>query len=93
MSKTKKCKKCGRVIMGKRRIGRCPNCFANLIDFLLIILGIPLICVLYIISPIDFLPEGFFGLIGFSDDVLIVVTGIMVGIYLIMRIINRKKAL
>ena len=91
--KTCTCKKCGRIILGKRRLGRCPNCFANHIDFLLILFGIPLACMLYIISPVDFAPEGFLGWIGFTDDGLIVTIGIIIQIILIVRMVGRKKAL
>lgn len=48
--------------------------------------GIWLIVVLYLVFPIDFLPEAIFGPIAFSDDALILVLKI------IEEIVNARKA-
>ena len=72
-------------------MGLCSSCFANFVDILFVVLT-PVICFLYIISPIDFVPEGVLGWIGLTDDALVIIAGVVGQIILICRAIKRKKA-
>lgn len=57
------------------------------------ILDLAIACLLYIVSPIDYAPEGILGWIGFTDDGLIVTIGIIIQIIMLVRMVGRKKAL
>ena len=58
------------------RIGGFPICSR------LYILLVLLLAVLYLVSPIDFLPEGLLGVFGLADDLLAVVMALLFGMNL-----------
>jgi hypothetical protein len=89
----KKCAFCKRVVYGKLRLGLCPLHFANLIDGLAVFPGIPALCILYVVSPIDIIPELALGPIALTDDMVLSILGFAAQIFLIYRIAKRIRHL
>lgn len=94
----KHCNICHRELVTKRHAGLCAGCFANVRDIVSIIL-IPVVCFLYIISPIDIVSEaimkytGPVAWIGLIDDVLAILVGLIFQIKLFVGVIRRKRSL
>lgn len=94
----KHCNICHRELITKKHAGLCAGCFANVRDIIIIFL-IPLVCFLYIISPIDIISEfimkytGPVFWIGFIDDGVSILVGLFFQIKLLIGVIKRKRAL
>lgn len=58
------------------RLGGLPVCSR------LYILVVLLVGLLYLLSPIDFIPEGIFGVFGLADDLVAVVMALLYGVNL-----------
>ncbi|SCW68648.1 hypothetical protein SAMN02910456_02591 [Ruminococcaceae bacterium YRB3002] len=83
-----KCVLCKRYVMGKKRFGLCPVCFANICDVIAILL-LPVVATVYVLLPIDILPEILLGPIAFLDDILIAIGCAICMFVLVLRIKTR----
>ena len=94
----KHCNICHRELITKRHVGLCAGCFANVRDIVTIFL-IPGVCFLYIISPIDIISEAIMQYtgpvfwLGYVDDAVAIIVGLIFQIKLIIDVVKRKRAL
>lgn len=91
----KHCNICHRELITKRHMGLCAGCFANVRDFVIVLL-LPVVCFLYVISPIDLFSElitKFIGpafWVGYIDDALVIIGGLVLQVFKIVGLFKRK---